>query len=182
MSKIISYGKQYLNKLNVNSLKKSLLKSEITNSDYCKKFEDEISKLVNCKYTVVCNNGTSALLLSILAQFKKPQNIVAIIPSVNFVAASNIISLLKGKIVFCDINEKTGMVTYNDLLNCIKFLNKKKIKPNLFIPVHYAGDICDLNKISNLCNKKKIKIIEDGCHSFGSYNYKNKKKKLCWIL
>ena len=64
-------------------------------------------------------------------------------------------------------------VSFKKILNICK---KKKIKPNIFIPIHYGGDVLDLEKINNLCRKNKIDIIEDGCHSFNSSKIFNKKK------
>ena len=116
--------------------------------NYLKK---KLQNFLKSKYAVVCNNGTSAIMMAILAL--KHENLVAIIPNINFVASANIVSLLKGKIVLCDINKETGMVDLNSLKN-FKKVQKRKIKPNVFIPVHYAGDFVDLKEISkNLLSK-----------------------------
>ena len=171
---IDNYGTQDLRAINNNIFTKIKNKRIVTNGVYCKIFEKKISKLVKSKYSVVCNNGTSAILMSILALNKK--NIIAILPNINFVAAANIISLLKGKIILCDVNKNSGMVDLNSFKKILDLCRKKKIKPNLFIPVHYGGDVIDLSKINGLCSKNKIDVIEDGCHSFNSYKIINKKK------
>ena len=113
-------------------------------------------------------------MMSILALNKK--NIIAILPNINFVASANIISLLKGKIILCDVNKNTGMVDFVSFKKILNICKKKKIKPNIFIPIHYGGDVLDLEKINNLCRINKIDIIEDGCHSFNSSKIFNKKK------
>ena len=171
---INSYGTQDLRYINSRIFQKIKNNRIVTNGNYCKLFERKISKLVKARYAVACNNGTSAIMMSILALNKK--NIIAILPNINFVASANIISLLKGKIILCDVNKNTGMVdfvSFNKILNICK---KKKIKPNIFIPIHYGGDVLDLEKINNLCRINKIDIIEDGCHSFNSSKIFNKKK------
>ena len=171
---INSYGTQDLRYIDSRIFQKIKNNRIVTNGNYCKLFERKISKLVKARYTVACNNGTSAIMMSILALNKK--NIIAILPNINFVASANIISLLKGKIILCDVNKNTGMVdfvSFNKILNICK---KKKIKPNIFIPIHYGGDVLDLEKINNLCRINKIDIIEDGCHSFNSSKIFNKKK------
>tara|TARA_Y100000996_G_C22511727_1_gene638659 strand:- start:235 stop:1380 length:1146 start_codon:yes stop_codon:yes gene_type:complete len=168
---IENYGSQDLRKIDLKKINFFKTLNIVTNGDFCKKFEKKISKLTGSKYSVVCNNGTSALLLAILALNKN--NVSAILPNINFVAAPNIISLLKGKIILCDVNKDTGMVDLESFKKCLKDCKKKKISPNIFVPIHYAGDVLELEKISKLCKKNSIKIIEDGCHSFGS-----KKKSL----
>ena len=169
-----SYGTQDLRYINSRIFQKIKNNRIITNGNYCKLFERKISKLVKARYAVACNNGTSAIMMSILALNKK--NIIAILPNINFVASANIISLLKGKIILCDVNKNTGMVDFISFKKILNTCKKKKIKPNIFIPVHYGGDVLDLEKINNLCRINKIDIIEDGCHSFNSSKIFNKKK------
>ena len=81
----------------------------------------KISKTLKSKYAVVCNNGTSALLMAILALELDKLNVI--IPNINFIASANIVSLLKGKL-FCDVNKN-----WNGDLNSFKeILNKCKLK------------------------------------------------------
>lgn len=168
------YGTQDLRAIDNKIFLKIKNKRIITNGTYCNIFEKKISKLVNSKYTVVCNNGTSAIMMSILALNKK--QIIAILPNINFVAAANIISLLKGKMILCDVNKDTGMVDLECFKKTLQLCRKKKIRPNLFIPVHYGGNVLDLEKISKICRRNKINIIEDGCHSFNSSRIINGKE------
>lgn len=169
-----SYGSQDLRNISPNIFSKVKNKKIITNGEYCNIFEKKISRLVNSKYTVVCNNGTSAILMGLLALNKK--NIIAILPNINFVASANIISLLKGKIILCDVNKNTGMVDLESFKKILIISKKKKIKPNLFIPIHYGGDVMDLSEINKLCLKNRIDIVEDGCHSFNSSKIIKEKK------
>ena len=166
------YGLHNLSGLNFELIRKSLKKKSVTNDSYCKKFEKEVSKYTGSKYCLACNNGTSALLISILAI--KSKNPVIIIPNINFISAANIIHLLGGKIILCDVNKKSGMIDEKTFEEIIRNCKIKKIKPDIFIPIHYAGNVLDLGKISKICKNEKIKIIEDGCHSFGSSNKKIK--------
>lgn len=169
-----SYGSQDLRNISPNIFSKVKNKKIITNGEYCSIFEKKISHLVNSKYTVVCNNGTSALLMGLLALNKK--KLIAILPNINFVASANIISLLKGKIILCDVDKYTGMVDLKSFKKILKISKKKKIKPNVFIPIHYGGNVMDLSEISKLCLKNRIDIIEDGCHSFNSSKMIKKKR------
>lgn len=170
LKNLISYGRQNLSGLDHKKLIKSLNQSEITNAKHCDAFEKKISSIAGSKYALACNNGTSALLMSILSLNKK--NIFAIIPNINFVAIASILNLIKGKYILCDIDYKTGMIDGKSFKEVIEFCKKKKLKPNIVFPVHYAGSIADLKIIKNLAKKNKITVIEDGCHSFGSIDNK----------
>ena len=122
---INSYGTQDLRYINSRIFQKIKNNRIITNGNYCKLFERKISKLVKARYTVACNNGTSAIMMSILALNKK--NIIAILPNINFVASANIISLLKGKIILCDVNKNTGMVDFVSFKKILNICKKKKL-------------------------------------------------------
>ena len=62
--------------------------------------------------------------------------------------SANIVLLLKGKIILCDVNKETG-TDYDNFIDALK-LSKIKLKPNLFISVDFAGDVMDLSQIQNL--------------------------------
>ena len=118
------YGLQDITNLNSNILKKIKKLEIITNGKYCSKLEKKISQIVRSKYTVTCNNGTSALMMSILSL--EIRNIIAIIPNINFVASTNILSLINAKFVLCDVNKETGMVDLNTFKEIISLCKKKK--------------------------------------------------------
>ena len=168
------YGTQDLRNLKPNIIQKIKSSQLVTNGNYCIELEKKITHLTKSKYCVVTNNGTSSLMMGLLSLNLK--NIVAIVPNINFVSISNIISILKGKILLCDVDPQTGMISLESFKRIIKDCDKYRIKPNIFIPVHYAGNIVDLKEISKICKKKKISIIEDGCHSFGSCKQHGKTK------
>ena len=60
---LLNYGSQNLNNLNFKKISQNLIQQTITNGNNCLKFEKNICKLTNSKFAVVCNNGTSALII-----------------------------------------------------------------------------------------------------------------------
>jgi len=168
------YGTQDLRNLKPSIIKKIKSSELVTNGNHCIELEKKIRLLTKSKYCVVTNNGTSSLMMGLLSL--NLTNIVAIVPNINFVSISNIISILKGKILLCDVDPQTGMINLECFKKIIKDCDKHKIKPNVFIPVHYAGNVVNLKDVSKICKKRKIAVIEDGCHSFGSYKQYGKIK------
>ena len=53
---------------------------------------------------------------------------VVIMPTINFVASSNVASLLGAKTYLCDVDSNTGQMTPQKLLECIKVNKIRKIK------------------------------------------------------
>jgi len=73
---------------------------------------------------------------------------------------------------FCDIR----MDTYNIDENKIEKLVTKKTKA--IVPVHFAGQPCDMRYIQSIAKKHRLLVIEDACHALGS-KYENDKIGSC---
>ena len=130
--------------------------------------EDEIKKYLKTDRDVVCvANGTAALHLALDAAGVGPGDEV-IIPSFTFIATAQAVSMVGAKSVLCDIDETTFLMDIDDL--------KRKItkKTKAIIPVHYSGNVCDMNALLELKKQYGIRIIEDAAHAFGS-TYGSKK-------
>ena len=111
--KTIPYNKQFIDNKDVLEVKKSLYSDVIAAGPKVVKFEKDLSKLVDCKYTVACNSGTSALHLAFLSIGLK-KNDVVIMPIVNFIAAYNMCKNLGAKVFFADVNKLTGQMEERD--------------------------------------------------------------------
>ena len=116
--KIIPYGRQYIDKNDVGFVSRALKENLITTGNYVKKFERKISNFLKVKFVLSCSSGTSALHLSLLAINLKKNDIV-IMPSVNFIAAYSMAKLLQARIFLADVDDRTGQMTPETLLDCI---------------------------------------------------------------
>ena len=138
----------------------------------CKKFENAFAKWQRRKYCVMVNSGSSANLAIIqallnLGKLKKGD-------LVGFSAvtwSTNVMPLIQLglKTVPVDVELDTLNVSSKKLL---EKLNKFPIKM-LFL-TNLLGFCDDIDEIRNICNKKKIILIEDNCESLGTV-YKGKK-------
>ena len=172
MDKIIPYGKQLIDNKDINYINKMLKSDFLTTGPLVKKFESKINNYLKCKYSIVCNSGTSALHLAFLSINIKSGDVV-IMPAINFIASFNICQILKAKIILADIDPSTGRMRPKDVVECIKKNKVKKVKA--IVTMHLSGtqeNIIDFHKLKKRYN---CFLIEDACHAFGG-NYKNKKK------
>lgn len=169
---MIPYGKQKIDKSDIKEVTKAIKESLLTTGPKVEKFQNEIKKYTNAKYSVVCNSGTSALYLAFLSINLKPGDVV-VMPAVNFIASFNICKILKAKIYLADIDPVKGIITPENLNKVIKKNNLKNIK--VVITMHMGGKAENVGKFFELKKRFKFKIIEDSCHAFGSkYTYKKK--------
>jgi dTDP-4-amino-4,6-dideoxygalactose transaminase len=171
----ITYGKQYINKDDLLSVKRSLLSEKITTGNYLKEFEKKLSNFLKCKFSIACNSGTSALHLSFLSINLKKNDIV-IMPAINFVASYSLCKNLGAKVFLADVDPLTGQMKPENLLECIKRNNLKKIK--LVITMYLGGKVEDNFQFFNLKKKFDFYLIEDACHALGSKYIVDQKKFL----
>lgn len=144
----------------------SILKSgKYTNGPYVKKFEEKFKKLMEAKYCVAVNNGTSALHLALVALGIKRGDEV-IVPSISFVASAAAITYVGAKPVFVDVNMDDWLINVNSIAKVIT----KRTKA--IMPVHLHGLMCDMRKIKKISKKFNLKIIEDASQAHGSKYYK----------
>ena len=170
MRKIIPYGKQYIDKKDKEFVLSSLSENLITTGPYVVKFENQIKKYLNSKYGYVCSSGTAALHLAMMSVNLKKNDII-LMPAINFIASYNLAKIMQLKIYLVDVDEITGQITPEKVLECIKKFNLKKIKA--LILMHHGGYPGNLKKFYDIKKKYNFFIIEDACHALGSeYKYK----------
>jgi len=166
-SKDYYYGRQTISKSDTSSVLKVLQSPFLTQGPEVKKFEDEIANFTKAKYAVAVSNGTAALHLAMLALDIALSDEVITSP-LTFAASANCVLYCGGKVVFADIDPKTGLIDPVEI--------EKKITRNtkVIIPVHYAGQSCDMETISKIAKKYKVIVIEDAAHAIGSEHQKSK--------
>jgi len=139
---------------------KKVLKSKILTDGYFQqKTEILLKKSIKSKFVAVTHSCTAALEISaILINLKKNDEVI--MPSYGFVSVANAVVLRGAKPVFADINPFTLNISYDDI--------QKKItkRTKAIYVIHYAGNSCEIEKISRLAKKNKIYLVEDSAHAF----------------
>lgn len=149
---------------------------------YVDLFEEKFASFVGSKYAVATVNGTSALHISLLlANVQKDDEVIT--QPLTFIATCNAISYCNAKAVFVDVDMDTMGMSPDSLENflnnnceikqnrCINKTSGKIIKA--CVPMHTFGHPCKIDKISKICKKWHISLVEDSAESLGSY-YKDK--------
>ena len=167
----IPYGRQHIDKADKKSVLNSLSNDLITTGPFVIKFEKQIQKYLKCNYGYVCSSGTAAIHLAMLSIGLKKNDII-LMPAINFVASYNMASNIGLKIYLVDVDEFTGQVTPNKILECIKKNKLKKI--NALVVMFHGGYPENVNKFYDIKKKYNCFIIEDACHALGAkYKYKS---------
>ena len=139
----------------------------ISTGSKTQEFEQKFVDTFNVKYAVGLSNCTSALHLSLLLLNVKEGDEV-ICPSLTFVATVNSIRYVNAVPVFCDIKGNDDLSINPELIE--KLITKKT---KAIVIMHYAGFPCQMDKILEIADKYKLKVIEDSCHApFSEHNGK----------
>ncbi len=130
-------------------------------------FEKEFADFCGTKYALSCVNGSVALRLALIACGVKPGDEV-IVPPYTFIATASIVIEANCVPVFVDIDPRT----YN--LDASKIEGAITTRTKAIIPVHFAGQACEMDEILAVAKKHGLRVIEDACHGHGAA-YKGKK-------
>lgn len=129
-------------------------------------FERKFAEHHNIKYCLGVTNGTHAieLALSALGIGKGDE---VIIPAFTFISTAT-------APIYCDAIPVAVDVDPNTFCMMSEAFEKAITeKTKAVIPVHMAGQMCDMEAISDIARKHNIKIIEDAAHAHGAeWNHK----------
>ena len=167
---MINYGKQEITGDDIKSVVKVLKSDFLTQGPAILEFESSLCNYTGAKYSLVTNNCTSALHMACLALGLGRGDIVWTSP-ITFVASANCARYCGASVDFVDVDANTGLISISKLKEKLKIADNQGSLPNIVIPVHFAGQPCDMKDIYELSVKYKFKIIEDAAHAIGAKYY-----------
>lgn len=168
---MIPYGKQDINQDDIDAVIEVLKSDWLTQGPKINEFETRFAEYCNVPHAVACNSATSALHLACLALDVGPGDIVWTSP-VSFVASSNCALYCGASVDFIDINATSGNLCIEALKAKLINAKKQNALPKVLIPVHLAGQSCDMRAIASLADEYGFKVIEDASHAVGA-KYEN---------
>ena len=159
---MIPYGRHHIDGEDIKSVIKVLKSDNLTQGPLISAFENEISKYVGVKYSVVVASCTAGLhLASIVSKLKKGKKLLT--SPITFVATANSSLYCGAETIFADIDSSTINISTESIKEVI---SKNKI--HAIAPVHFGGLPCDMKKIKEIANKINAVTYEDAAHAFGA--------------
>ena len=161
---MIPYSKQTITILDAIYVASQVKFRSLTQGSEIQKFEKSIAQYVGAKYAVAVSSATAGLHIAHIA-LGHPLGAKVVTSPISFVASANSIIYAGQTPIFVDVEVDSGNMSAEKLA---EVLNSQNI--STVVPVHFAGNPCDMEKIYDLCKERKISIIEDAAHALGS-NY-----------
>jgi len=123
-------------------------------------FEHEFAACVGARHAVTNANGSAALHLAFMA-FLEPDDEV-LVPSFTFIATGGMVSMTRGRPVFCDIRPDTFLIDLEDAEQRISE------RTRAIAPVHLFGNACDIDAIKAFARKHNLIIVWDAAQAHGA--------------
>ncbi len=161
-----------LEKADLNAAKRVINSKKITMGEKTKQIENYFNKKIVKMNSLMVNSGSSANLLIFqclinpMVKRLKPGDEV-LVPAICWSTSLWPIIQSGLKVKFVDIDLNTLNISLSDL--------KKKVskKTKALMLVHALGNCTDMKKLTNICKKNNLILIEDACEALGS-TYRNK--------
>jgi len=164
---MIPYGRQTISDADVESVVQVLRSDFLTQGPQVPAFEDAVAKHVGVPYAVAVNSATSALHIACLALGLGSDDWLWTSPN-SFVASSNCALFCGAKVDFVDTDPRTYNICSEALSDKLIAAKKSGTLPKVVIPVHFAGQSCDMQAIFALSKEYGFKVVEDASHAIGS--------------
>ena len=166
-SKFIPYGHQDVIESDINAVIQVLQSDFLTQGPVVPAFEQELCNYTGAKHSVAVNSCKSALHIACLALDLGVGDILWTSP-ITFVASANCALYCGATVDFVDINPDTALMSVKKLREKLELAEREGKLPKIVIPVHFAGQPCDMEEIHGLGRRYGFKIIEDAAHAIGA--------------
>jgi UDP-4-amino-4,6-dideoxy-N-acetyl-beta-L-altrosamine transaminase len=163
---VIPYGRQDINQADIDSVVDVLQSDFLTQGPQTPLFEKTVSDYCGAEYGVAVNSATSALHIACLALGLGKGDYLWTSPN-TFVASANCGLYCGAQVDFVDIDPQTYNLCAVALEQKLIEAKAKNKLPKIVIPVHFAGQSCDMKRIYVLSQQYGFKIIEDASHAIG---------------
>jgi UDP-4-amino-4,6-dideoxy-N-acetyl-beta-L-altrosamine transaminase len=170
---MIPYGKQDINQQDIDAVVAVLQSYYLTQGPQVPAFEKMVADYCGAQYGVAVNSATSALHIACLALGLDEGDWLWTSPN-TFVASANCALYCGAQVDFVDIDPRTYNLCADKLEEKLIQAKIKNRLPKIVMPVHFAGQACDMQRIHQLGQQYGFRIIEDASHALGA-DYLNQK-------
>jgi len=163
---MIPYGKQDITQEDIDRVIEVLKSDFITQGPEIPRFEQSLCEYTGANHAVAVNSATSALHIACLALGLGDGDYMWTSPN-TFVASANCGLYCGARLDFVDIDPDSYNMSVELLEKKLEIAEAEGKLPKVVIPVHFAGQSCNMKAIRQLADKYAFKIIEDASHAIG---------------
>jgi len=138
----------------------SLRSGWISTGPKVKKFEEAFAEYTGAMHAIAVNSWTGGYHMVLRALGIEPGDEV-IVPTLTFCSTANMVTHLGAKPILVDVDT-------NYLASAAAIERAITQRTKAIVPVHYAGQSCELDEILAVAGRYDLPVIEDAAHAAGS--------------
>lgn len=174
---MIPYGRQSISQSDIDAVVDVLHSDWLTQGPAVARFENALATYCGAPYAVATSSGTAALHLACLAAGFGRGDILWTTPN-TFVASANCALYCGGEVDFVDIDARSYNLCPDALERKLQQAERDGRLPKVVVPVHFAGQSCDMARIGALADRYGFLVVEDASHAVGG-TYRDAKIGSC---
>jgi perosamine synthetase len=147
----------------------------ITTGPQTQAFESEFAAAVGAQHAIAVNSCTAALHLALEALGVSSGDEV-LTSTITFTATAEVVEYLGGRTRFLDIEPTTLMLTPESVRQAVVRLYEVRAggwfakdtggRLRALVPVHFGGQMCDMEGLQALSREFGIAIVDDAAHAY----------------
>ncbi len=142
----------------MDAVQQVLASGWLTTGRVAMEFEQQFASYIGCKHALAVNSCTAALQLALDAIGLQVGDEV-LVPSYTFTATAEVVTYFCARPVLCD------SLPGGFNLDPVDAERRITSKTRAIIPVHIAGEACDMDAIHELARRRNLHVIEDAAHA-----------------
>lgn len=154
----LPYHRPSIGRHEIDAVVETLESGWLTTGPRTRQFESAFAEAVGARHAIAVNSCTAALHLALDAAGVSPGDEV-IVPTMTFAATAEVVTYFGATPVLVDCQRDTWNI---DPLGIERALTPKT---KAIVPVHYAGQPCDMAEIMAIGRRAGVKVIEDAAHA-----------------
>lgn len=164
---MIPYGRQSISEQDIGAVEAVLRSDWITQGPAIAAFERGLADYCGVAHGVAVANATAALHIAMLALDVGPGDLVWTTPN-TFIASANCALYCGADVDFVDTDPRTYNLCADRLAAKLAEAQLAGRLPKVVIPVHFAGQSCDMQAIGKLAQQYGFRVVEDASHAVGA--------------
>jgi dTDP-4-amino-4,6-dideoxygalactose transaminase len=154
----IPFHRPSIGKEEMDAVQQVLASGWLTTGPVTMEFEKQFAAYVGCKHALAVTSCTAALQLALDAIGLKEGDEV-LVPSCTFTATAEVVTYFGARPVLCD------SVPGGFNIDAADAERRVTSRTRAIIPVHLAGEPCDMDAIHAMAKRHNLRVIEDAAHT-----------------
>lgn len=157
----IPFFKPAVDESDIAAVASTMRSGWLTSGPNVRALEQELAAYTGARHVNAVNSCTAAMHLALAARGIGPGDEVITTPY-TFSATANVIVHVGARPVFADIRPHDGNIDPEQVERAVT------PRTRAIIPVHFAGEPCDMDAILDIARRHNLFVLEDAAHAIGA--------------